>query len=133
MAELLNGFFGSVFTREDTSNIPAAEEMETPDMKEVRITLQMVKAKIRNLKQASAAGPDNIGPRILKELEGELAPALLKIFQRFVQFGEVPVEWKTANVTLSSRKGPKQILEIVGQSPSHQSVANCLNPFYGTR
>jgi len=28
--------------------------METPDMKEVRITLQMVKTKIRNLKQASA-------------------------------------------------------------------------------
>jgi hypothetical protein len=28
MTELLNNFFGSVFTREDTTNIPAAKEME---------------------------------------------------------------------------------------------------------
>ncbi len=79
MAELLNNFFGLVFTREDTTSIPAAEEIETGNMKELKITLEMVKAKIRNLKTASAAGPDSIGPRLLQELENELAPALVII------------------------------------------------------
>ncbi len=90
MTELLNNFFGSVFTREDTNNIPAAKEMETEDMEEVVITLNKVKVKIKNLKEASAAGPDNIGPRLLKELGNELAPALVKIFQRSLEYREVP-------------------------------------------
>ncbi len=47
MTELLNNFFGSVFTREDTTNIPAAKEMETENMKEVVITLKIVKMKSR--------------------------------------------------------------------------------------
>ncbi len=50
MAELLNNFFSSVFTREDTGNIPLAAEMETSIMKEVIVTEKMVRDKIRNLK-----------------------------------------------------------------------------------
>jgi hypothetical protein len=107
MTELLNNFFGSVFTREDTTNIPAAKEMETDSMQEVVITLKMVKMKIKSLKEASAAGPDNIGPRLLRELGNELAPALVKIFRRSLEYGEVPEEWKVANVTPIFQKGSK--------------------------
>jgi hypothetical protein len=38
MAELLNNFFGSVFTREDAENIPVAEEMEGRTLDSITIT-----------------------------------------------------------------------------------------------
>ncbi len=107
MTELLNNFFGSVFTREDTTNVPAATAMAADDMEDCRITQKMVREKIRNLKEASAAGPDNIGPRMLKELENELAPALVIIFKRSLEYGEVPEDWQTANVTPIFKKGAK--------------------------
>jgi hypothetical protein len=82
VAELLNTFFGSVFTREDTKNIPTAADMEAGIMANVNITLNKVKKTIRNLKTASAAGPDGIGPRLLQKLKNELAPVLVIIFWR---------------------------------------------------
>jgi len=85
MAELLNSFFSSVFTKENTTNIPAAEEMDTALLQDVKITERTVREKIRQLKTASAAGPDGLGPRRLQELEGEMAPALTLIFQRSIQ------------------------------------------------
>ena len=102
MTEILNSFFGSVFTREDTANVPAADDME-----DCKITQKMVREKIRNLKEASAAGPDSIGPRMLKELVNELVPALVIIFKRSLEYGEVPEDWKTANVTPIFKKGAK--------------------------
>ena len=107
MAELLNKFFGSVFTREDITIIPSADEIETDIMQEVEVTEKVVKNKIRNLKTASAAGPDGIGPRLLQELENELAPALTLIFRRSIEYGEIPEDWKTANVTPIYKKGAK--------------------------
>jgi hypothetical protein len=107
MAELLNSFFSSVFTNENTTNIPAAEEMDTELLQDVKITERMVREKIRQLKPASAAGPDGLGPRMLQELEGEIAPALTLIFQRSIQEGEVPDDWKSANVTPIFKKGSK--------------------------
>ncbi len=49
MAEVLNEFFSSVFTREDTNNA----------------TTEKVKKIIRKLRTAAAAGPDVVGPRVL--------------------------------------------------------------------
>jgi hypothetical protein len=107
MAELLNKFFGSVFTREDTEHIPTAADMETTRLEEVNITARAVKEKIRNLKTESAAGPDEIGPKFLKELEAEITPPLVDIFKKSFETGEVPEDWKTANVTPIFKKGSK--------------------------
>lgn len=43
MADLLNGFFSSVFTREDLQNQPAAEDMGTETLEKVRVTERLVK------------------------------------------------------------------------------------------
>jgi hypothetical protein len=71
MAEVLNEFFSSFFTRENTSNVPVAENMATEEIKTVRITEWEVKNKIRKLRKDAAAGPDEIGPRVLQELEND--------------------------------------------------------------
>jgi hypothetical protein len=90
MAELLNNFFGSVFTREDTENIPAAEEMEGGILDSITITEKAVREKIQNLKTDSAAGPDEIGPKLLQELESVLTKPLTWIFRESINSGEVP-------------------------------------------
>jgi hypothetical protein len=108
MAELLNNFFSSVFMREDTEHIPVEENMETNIMDEVSITERMVREKISKLKPESAAGPDEIGPKLLKELEAVLTIPLADIFRKSFITGEVPEEWKKANVTPIFKKGTKK-------------------------
>jgi hypothetical protein len=107
MAELLNKFFSSVFTREDIRNVPSAETMDAPDLETVIVTHKLVREKIRNLRPSSAAGPDSIGPLLLQELQEELVPALVLIFRCSIQHGEVPDDWKKANVTPIFKKGAK--------------------------
>jgi hypothetical protein len=107
MAEVLNNFFSSVFTREDTKQIPEAGEMETRILEDILVTHRAVRNKIKNMKTESSAGPDSIGPKLLQELEKELTPALVTIFNRSIKYGEVPEDWKMANVTPIFKKGSK--------------------------
>jgi hypothetical protein len=77
MAEILNQFFSSVFTKEDLSYIPDAE-MENVEriMRPVKVTRREVEKKIRNLRKDAAAIPDGISPRLLKDFETELSVPL---------------------------------------------------------
>jgi hypothetical protein len=68
MEELLNNYFGSVFKREDNEHIPVAEKLEGSIMDNISITEKVVREKKGNLKPDSAAGPDEISPKLLQEL-----------------------------------------------------------------
>jgi hypothetical protein len=105
IAEELNKCFSDVFTREDTANIP------TPKKYRVRtkltrsfITAQKVRAQIKKLKRTGVAGPDGICTWLLKQCEDELSPVLATIYRKSLQEGQVPAEWKTANVVPSYYK-----------------------------
>ena len=52
-----------------------------------------------------AAGPDSVVPRILSEFSEKLAPPLTFIFNKSIESGIVPEDWRQANVAQSSRKG----------------------------
>ncbi len=66
MAEMLNQFFSSVFTKEDLNNVPDAEaEIVTRAMPPVQVSEQDVAKKIRELRRDAAAGPDGVSPRLL--------------------------------------------------------------------
>ena len=71
------------------------------------INTKKIAQKIKKLRGDSAAGPDNINPGMLKELGQELAEPLSRIFYRSLNEGEVPEDWKTANVTPIYKKGAK--------------------------
>ena len=103
----LNTFFASVFTTEDVETVPnKAMETETV-LNSVQITEGKIREKIQNLKQNSAAGPDGIGPHVLKAAVNELSKPLAYIFRESLKSGQVPRDWKHARVTPIYKKGPK--------------------------
>ena len=109
MAELLNDFFCSVFTREDCSNMPDAEQLFTSDipLETVEITEVTVRKKLEKLKPSSAPGPDKLWPRVLHKLSSVIALPLSIVYTKCLAEGTVSPDWKLANVTLIFKKGSK--------------------------
>jgi hypothetical protein len=108
MAEELNTFFASVFTKEDLQMIPEAEKEHVEvAMGPVVVTQQMIRKQIRRLRKEAAPGPDEITPGLLKMLEEEVLLPLEIIFNQSLTTAQVPSEWRTANVTPIFKKGTK--------------------------
>jgi hypothetical protein len=110
MANLSNSTFNSVFTREDMMTVPEpAHRRYASELGTVRFEVKEVMTKIKQLRADAAAGPDGIGPRILQELVGVggLTPALVTIYRRSMEEGQVPAAWREANVTPIFKKGAK--------------------------
>ena len=62
---------------------------------------------LQNIKPNKAAGPDSLPATVLKELSHEIAPILELIYCRSLQRGNVPSDWKTANIASIFKKGDK--------------------------
>ena len=109
-AEILNNFFTSVFLKEDVTNLPTVEEGEYSNKKEIKdisISAEEVEKKLKKLNTKKAQGPDLIPPRVLQEISKEIAKPLSILFNKSLQEGKVPEEWKYAEVTAIFKKGNK--------------------------
>ena len=76
MAETLNNFFASVFTKEDKTNIPVRELETEETLVNIVFTRDKIREKIKNLKPNSAPGPDKITVNILQAAREELLEPL---------------------------------------------------------
>ncbi|CAM5091339.1 unnamed protein product [Eretmochelys imbricata] len=107
MAQYLNKYFASVFNkakedlRDNGSMTNGNEDME------VDITISEVEAKFKQLNGTKSGSPDNLHPRILKELGHEIASPLARIFNESVNSGVVPYDWRIANIVPIFKKGKK--------------------------
>ena len=48
---------------------------------------------LKGLNPSKALGPDELHPRVLKELATELGPVFAHLFQQLIDTGEIPKEW----------------------------------------
>ena len=108
MAEALNEFFTGVFTREAPGPVPTCPRLpSTTNLNNIVFYTSDVKKKILKLKPDSAPGPDKMTARFLIMNADAMAPALTTIFNKSMQTGVVPDDWKEANVTPIYKKGTK--------------------------
>ena len=78
-ANLLNQQFRSVFSKPSTKKL--LEPKVNSQMNNILVTPAGVMKQLRQLAPHKSAGPDNISPRVLKELADVLAPCLTSLFQ----------------------------------------------------
>ena len=109
MADVLNKQYASVFTEDDGSAVPTKESRLEPEkeLSDVRFTEEKVKKKLDNLRTDAAGGPDGIPPRILKEFSAELSKPLSILYERSMDEGEIPQEWRESEVVPLHKGGSK--------------------------
>ena len=77
----------------------------------IRIDPSGVEKLISNIKPHKASGPDDIPNLVLKNCSKALAPGIAVLFQKSIDTGELPKDWKDANVTPVFKKGDKHLAE----------------------
>jgi len=108
-AELLNSFFASVFTDEDTTTIPTLSDRNFSSiLNNVSINPDTVKKKLTKLKTTKTPGIDSIHPLLLKECADELSVVIADLFNLSLQSHNVPNAWRKAQVTPIFKKGSKR-------------------------
>ena len=111
IAELLNNYFGSVFTKEDLENIPEPMRMFKGGIKEeiteVFITKNCVAGHLKNLKNNKSPGIDALHPMFLREIREEISEVLADIMNRSLKTGEIPRDWRDAIIVPLFKKGSR--------------------------
>ena len=82
-----------------------------PCMPPINITVEGVQELLDKLNPYKAPAPDNLQPRILRELRCQIPPVVCNIFKVSLRTGTVPDDWKLANVTPIHKKGSRQLPE----------------------
>lgn len=108
-ANALNDYFSSVFTKENIKlfNLPC----QYPDIPPIEVTSPGVVKLLSGLNVNKSTGPDDISPYILKETAHQLSPLLTYLFNRSLVTGEVPLDWRLANIFALHKKGAKDLPE----------------------
>ena len=74
---------------------------------DILITPGAIENILKGLNPNKAQGPDGIPPRVLKEISNEISIPLCHLFNRTLEEGKLPDDWKTAEVTAIFKKGSK--------------------------
>ncbi|GAB0207516.1 hypothetical protein GRJ2_003217300 [Grus japonensis] len=111
-AEVLNAFFASVFNSQTScpqgTQPPELEDRDGEQNKPPMIQEEAVNNLLHHLDTHKSMGPDGIHLRVLRELAEELAKPLSIIYQQSWLTGEVPDDWRLANVMPIYKKGRKE-------------------------
>ena len=75
----------------------------------INITEEMVKKKLSKLKICKSPGPDGLHPRVLKELTDVIYKPLYLIYLFSLDKGQLPEDWRSANITAIFKKGKRQV------------------------
>ncbi|CAM4500980.1 unnamed protein product [Lepidochelys kempii] len=107
-ANVLNAFFASVFTNKVSSQTAALGITKWGRDGQPSVEIEVVRDYLEKLDVHKSMGPDELHPRVLKELAAVIAEPLAIIFENSWRTGEVPDDWKKANVVPIFKKGKKE-------------------------
>ena len=119
IASFFNKYFVFVFTSENLpQEIP--NEVNDPIMSDIVITEQEVESFRSTLDTNKATGSDEIPAKLLKETASVITPSLCKLFNKSLQLGKVPRDWKVANVVPVYKKIIRNRPKTTGQFLSYR-------------
>ena len=100
-AQEFNNFFSSVFTHEDTVNMPQNVPVKIVKGKLANVFFNEsdISKILRNLKPNKSPGPDKVHPMVLKECASELSTPLYILFRRSLDEGTLPQMWKDGHIS----------------------------------
>ena len=109
VAQEMNSAFNAVFVREETSQgIPTPSQLfQGTKLHNITITREEVKRHLSDLNGNKAPGPDGISPHVLKQCADILCTPLKDIFATSLRTGDVPQDWRRANISPIYKKGSK--------------------------
>ena len=100
MVEIPNSYFSSVYTMERLENITDHRIMFNGEhmLEEVDLTTKGGMNKLQELNSEKSPRNDSIHPAVLKNIRGTVAHPSSLMFRMNLETGEVPQDWKMANV-----------------------------------
>ena len=78
-------------------------------MNDIAVSKDGVIKLLKGLNPSKALGPDELHPRVLKELATELGPVFAHLFQQSIDTGEIPKEWSLANICPLFKKSDRSL------------------------
>ena len=110
-AEEFNGQFTDVFNKNEHTQVPPLDRF-APFMNDIVISKDGVIKHLKDLNPSKALGPDELHPRVLKELATELGQVSAHLFQQSMNTSEIPKpkEWSLANICPLFKKSDRSLV-----------------------
>ena len=110
-AELFNKFFYDQFSDESTYDIPIDDCNLNNQLFNIQFDHMEICKLLRQINPNKAHGPDGIHGMILKKCAATLSYPLSTLFRASYNSGQIPNDWKLANVVPIHKKGSKNSVE----------------------
>ena len=107
--DTINDFFRSVAVTDDhkpaSAFVPSGSDCD-PSFKFSTVSTSSVYSLLCALDEKKAVGPDGLSARFLREIAGEITVPLTILFNKSLETGVFPGDWKRCNVTPVHKSGP---------------------------
>ena len=140
-ANIFNEQFSKVFSTPcDTTYPPPVPDSDIDSLDSITVSRNGVLKLLLGINENKAIGPDNIPGTLLKSCAHELHEVFTIFFQKSLDLGQVPDDWKTAHIFPLFKKGDKSKAEnyrpisltsIVGKLLEH-IVHSTISTFFET-
>ena len=107
-AEEFNGQFTDVFNKNEHTQVPLLDR-SAPFMNNIAVSKNGVIKLLKGLNPSKVLGPDELHPRVLKEVATELGPVFAHLFQQSIDTRETLQEWSLANVCPLFKKSDRSL------------------------
>ena len=107
-AEEFDGQFSESEYKSEYKQVPLMDR-SAPFMHDIVVTKEGVTKLLKGLNPSKSLGPNELHPRVLKELAMELGPVFIHLFQQSIDTGEVPKEWCLAYICPRFKKGDRSL------------------------
>lgn len=104
---LLNTTFQKAFTKSGDTNTPTFEPRTNKEMPTIVFTEDGIEKMILALDSSKSPGPDGVTARDLRLIAPVAAKYLCTIFSQSLMEGDIPDDWKNANISPIFKNGPK--------------------------